>query len=524
MFDFLIRNATVLDGSGGPRFVADIALAGGRIAAIGKVSGDAARTIDAAGLVVAPGFIDIHSHTDSTLFIDGRAESKITQGITTELCGNCGFSPAPCLDESGCAELESWRRKHGVDEDWRTLSEMLSALERHPIGVNFATLVGHSNLRAAAIGLANCEASAYELDEMKRSLREAMDEGAFGMSCGLIYPPSCYANTAELIELASVVAHSGGIYATHLRNEHDELVSAVEEAIAVGRCSGARVQISHHKACGSANWGRVETTLAMIAECRGSGMDITVDQYPYIASATSLSVLIPQWVHEGGDAALLGRIRSMRKDLLVHLGQIGENDGGWKNVLISSAGSDKNRRCEGMSILDIARERKTRPEEVVLDLLSEEKLAVSMVHFTQCEEDVSAVMRSDAAMFGSDASARSLSGELSRGKPHPRAFGAYPRVLGRYVREQGVIGLELAIRKMTSAPARKMGLADRGLLRERNWADVVIFDPNEVSDTATYENPHQISQGIRYVFVNGRLAVENGVLTGEMAGRVLRKT
>ncbi|MCE5197567.1 MAG: D-aminoacylase [Armatimonadota bacterium] len=528
-FDLLIRNATVLDGSGGPAYGADVAVDNGRIAAIGRVDGDAVRVIDAGGRVIAPGFIDIHSHTDTALFIDPRAESKVTQGITTEVCGNCGFSPAPCLDEAGRAEQESWRRKHDIEDDWQTLDEMLSALECRRIGINFATLVGHSNLRAAVVGLANREASPRELDEMKTLTRQAMEQGAFGISSGLIYPPSCYANTAELVELARAVADYGGIYASHVRNEHDDLVDAVEEAISIGRLSGAGVQISHHKACGASNWGRVKMTLAMVRECRDIGMDISVDQYPYIASATSLSVLLPTWAHDGGDDALLHRIRVNREGLLGYLKEISRdggwlaNDGGWANVLISSVGRRTSRDCEGKSLEDIARERHAEPEEVVLDLLSEERLAVSMVQFTQCEDDVRAVMRSDAAMFGTDASSRSTLGELSGGKPHPRAFGAYPRVLGRYVREQNVIPLEAAIRKMTSMPARKLGLTDRGLLKVGNWADMVVFDQDKVIDAATYENPHQIARGIDFVFVNGRPVVDDGELTDQLPGVVLRR-
>ncbi|MCL5104901.1 MAG: D-aminoacylase [Armatimonadetes bacterium] len=528
MFDFIIRHAEIIDGSGSPGYIGDIAVKDGRIAAIGKVGGDAARIIDAKSLVAAPGFIDIHSHTDSALFIDPRAESKITQGITTEVCGQCGFSAAPCLDESSRAELESWRRKHGIEADWRTLDEMLSALERRKIGINFATLVGHSNLRAAVVGLVNRDASPHEIDEMKSLASRAMEQGAFGLSTGLIYPPSCYAKTSELVELAKAVAAYGGIYSSHIRNEQGGLVEAVEEAIQIGMRSGASVQIAHHKACDRPNWGKVKMTLAMIRESREIGMDLNVDQYPYIAGATSLGVLIPAWAHEGGAEAVLERITSMRHALLDYLKSMGGDDESpaedslWAAIIVSSVHTEHNRHCEGMSIRDIASERGVKPAEAVLDLLSEEKLSVGMIQFGQCEEDVKMVMRSDAAMVGTDASARSTAGPLSRGKPHPRAFGTFPRILGRYVRDQKVIPLEFAIRKMTSMPARKLGLADRGTLVDGAWADIVLFDPNEIIDTATYENPHQVSRGIHYVFLNGRIAVERGELTSTLAGRVLR--
>ena len=518
MLDFLIRNATIFDGSGKKPYATDIAVKDGKILEVGKVSAQAMRTIDANGMAAAPGFIDIHSHTDSILFVNGRAESKITQGVTTELCGNCGFSSAPCLDETSRMEQESWRKRNNVDEDWYSLGEMLTALEKRPIALNFATMAGHANLRSYAIGFADRKATNDEIIKMKQCLREAMEQGAFGLSSGLIYPPSCFADVDEIAVLAGVAAEYGGFYSTHMRDEGDKLVEAVEEAIEVGRRSGVSVQISHHKACGKDNWGKVKTTLAMIEECRRYGMNIHVDQYPYTASSTSLSAMLPQWCYDGGDEAVLACIANRRAELLESLRSEGNTDE-WKSVLISSVASDKNRSCEGMSIFDIAKAGETEPEEVVLDLLSEEKLAVSMVHFSMSEEDIETVMRASFTMVGSDASARSITGS---GKPHPRAFGTFTRVLGEYSRKRGVIPLEFAVHKMTGLPAQKMGLKDRGLINNGNWADLVIFNPDEVSDTATYKNPHQVSKGIEFVFVNGKLAIEKGVITGEMAGKVLR--
>lgn len=529
MLDYLIRNALLLDGLGGPGFQADLAVADGRIAAIGETSADANCVIDAKGLALAPGFVDIHSHTDAGLLIDPTAQSKITQGITLEVCGQCGFSSAPCLDEPGRAELDDWRRRHGIRENWHTVNEFLSALESREIGVNFATLAGHSNLRAAAVGLADREATPAELEAMKTLAAEAMKEGAFGLSSGLIYPPSCFGTTAELSELAKAIAPYGGFYASHIRSERDAIVDAVEEAIRIGRHAGIPVQISHHKACGSNNWGKVRDTLALVREARASKHDVTVDQYPYTASATSLTILLPKSAHDGGDEAMLQRLRANRGEVLAHLrssaatGGLIANDGGWSSVVVSSVRTDANRRFEGMNLAKIAELRGTDPENTVIDLLLEERGSVGMVHFAQCEEDIGIVMRSDVAMFGTDASARSTTGALSRGKPHPRSFGSFPRVLGRYVREQRIISLETAIKKMTSMPSRKLGLTDRGTLKEGSWADLVLFDPDRVADTATYDHPHQIAEGIRCVFVNGRLAVEDGELTGVLAGRVLRR-
>lgn len=529
MFDYLITNVSVLDGLGGPAFNANIAISAGKIAAIGNVNGRAKRIIDGDGLVAAPGFIDIHSHTDAGLLIDPTAQSKLTQGITLEVCGNCGFSPAPCLDDASRSELDNWRERHGIEENWRTTHEFLSVLESRPIGVNFVTLVGHSNLRAASVGLADKEATLEDIEKMKLLAAEAMREGAFGLSTGLQYPPSCFGSTEEIAQVASAVAPFGGIYSSHIRDESNALAEAIEEAIEIGRRGGVPVQISHLKGYGNDSSEKTCAVLEMIEDARRSGLDVTADQYPYTASSTGLSVFLPKWVHDGGDEAMLGRLRTHRRELIEYLEHLRNKKRRvadaelWESVRISSVKSEANRQYEGMSVVEISRVRNAPPEETVLDLLYEEDGAVSIVHFSQWEGDVVAVMRSEFAMFGTDASARSTTGELSKGKPHPRSFGSFPRVLGRYVREQGVIPLEKAIRKMTSMPAHKLGLAGRGVLREGNWADVTVFDPDEIIDTATYEHPHQLAKGIAYVFVNGQLAVENGELMGALAGRVLRR-
>jgi len=528
MFDYIIRNALVMDGGGGPAFEADVAITNGKIAAVGVVEGEAERVIDGSDLVAAPGFIDMHSHTDSGLFTDPRAESKITQGVTLEVCGNCGFSSAPCLDEPGRAELDSWRKRCGIEDDWHTMGEFLSAYEKRQIGINIATLVGHCNLRAAVVGLEDREPTPDEIARMRQLAAESMEQGAFGISTGLIYAPGCFAKTPELIEITKGVAPYGGFYASHMRDERDGLVEAVDETIGIGRAAGVGVQISHHKACGSTNWGKVKTTLEMIAEARKEGTDVTADQYPYPATSTTLAIFLPHWAHDGGDKVMLQRIRDMRPKLLEHLNRsskLGEfgNYGDWSSVLISSVKTDRNRNCEGKKLDEIAAERGASPADTVLDLLLEEDASVGMVQFAMCEEDIAMVMQGPNTMIGSDASARAISGERASGKPHPRAFGTFTRVLGHYVREQKVIPLEDAIRKMTSMAARKLGLKDRGLISVGNWADIVVFDADKVKDMATYGNPHQRSAGIEYVFVNGKLAVERGELTGELAGKVLRR-
>lgn len=528
MFDYIIRNAIVMDGSGGPAFEADVAITNGKIVAVGVVEGDAERVIDGTDLVLAPGFIDMHSHTDSGLFVDPRGESKITQGVTLEVAGNCGFSSAPCLDEPGRAELESWRKKYGIEDDWGTMGEFLSAYEKRPIGINLATLVGHCNIRAAVVGLADREATPQEIEEMRRMAAESMEQGAFGISTGLIYAPGCFANIAELIEVTKGVQPYGGFYASHIRDEREGLIDAVDEAITIGRGAGVPVQISHHKACGGKSWGKIKTTLEMIASAQAEGMDVTADQYPYAATSTTLAIFMPNWAHDGGDKALLQRITELRPKLLDYLNRESEegnfgSHGDWESVVISSVRTDKNRGCEGKNLEEIAAERGATCAETVLDLLTEEEASVGMVQFAMCEEDIETIMRNMSVMVGSDASARPISGDRATGKPHPRAFGTFTRVLGHYVRDRKVLPLEAAIRKMSAIPAKKMGLKDRGTISVGNWADVVVFDADKVKDMATYGNPFQKSTGIEYVFVNGRLTVEHGDLTGELAGKVLKR-
>jgi N-acyl-D-amino-acid deacylase len=527
LFDLVLRNGFIADGSGEPLSPGAVAIKNGKIADVGNVEGSSANVIDVGGQVIAPGFIDIHSHTDLGLLINPHAQSKITQGITTEVGGNCGTSPAPCIDEVSREELYKWRQEWGIEDEWTSVAEFLTVLERRSIGVNFATYVGHSNVRSAAVGLKSRKPKPHEMQAMRLLVRQAIQDGAFGVSTGLIYAPSCYADIDELVELATEAAVHGGIYASHIRNERDELIEAVEEALEIGRRSGSAVQISHHKACGKTNWGKVRRTLAMIDEAAAAGQDVTVDVYPYIAGATSLSAVLPPWAHDGGRASTLQLLRSpQRATVEEQLEQAAEgwmaNDGGWKNVIISSVSTDKNRIFEGKDILQLAEIRGKSPVPALLDLLIEEELQVGMVQFSLCEADVRTVMAHKSSMIATDASARALPTASGNGKPHPRAYGTFPRVLGRYVRDEGVLDLPAAVAKMTSFPARKLVITDRGRLAPGCWADITVFDPDDVRDTATYADPHRICRGISYVLVNGEVAVDHGQLTGVLAGKVLR--
>ncbi len=525
----LITNGKVLDGTGNPWFWADIGINNGKIEFIGKAkSFDAKVVIDAEGLIVSPGFIDIHSHSDFTVLVDPRAMSKIMQGVTTEVVGNCGSSAAPMNDF-----LRDYREKYlkpmlgeELILDWETMDEYFKRLEANGIAVNIASYVGHGTVRACVMGFDDREPTSSELEEMKELVAKAMEDGAVGLSTGLIYTPGCYAKTEEIIELAKVAAEYNGIYASHIRGEGDTLLEAVKEAIRIGREASIPVEISHFKASGKRNWGKVKDAIKMIIEARRKGIDVTADQYPYIASSTGLVALLPKWAREGGAEKIIERLKDqnirskIREEMIETYSLRGEDY--WDRVVISQA--DKHTEFEGKSISEIAKLLGKSPVNAVLDLLLEEETLVRMVSFGMCEEDVETVMKIPWVMVGSDGRAVSPTGALGKGKPHPRYYGTFPRVLGRYVREKGIISLEMAIRKMTYLPAWRLGFRDRGIIREGAWADIVIFDPDEITDKATFTDPHQFPVGIEYVIVNGEVVVNRGKHTGKLPGRVLRKS
>lgn len=527
-FDVIIRNGKVVDGTGNPWFQADVGIKGQRISRVGRLSAEVARTvIDATGLVVCPGFIDMHSHSDLVLLVVAKAESKIRQGITTEVIGNCGVSAAPLND---LMKEEVKKTTPLIEEaelrlDWSTMKGYLSRLSGQGVAVNVVPLVGHANIRASAMGFSNRAPTKAELEEMKRTLAQAMKDGAFGMSTGLIYPPGCYAQTDELVELARVVASHGGIYASHIRGEGQNLLSSVNEAIEIGEKAGLPVEISHHKAGGRPSWGKVKESLKRMEDARGREVDVTCDVYPYVASSFGLSAMLPPWAHEGGTEKLLGRLRDaeicerIRREMTE--GSPGHSspleDAGWDATQI--AGCNSHPDLEGRTIGEIAQARKMDPFALAFDLLAEDA-GISVVRFAMCEDDVRTVLRHPISMIGTDGAAVAPYGILGKGKPHPRSYGTFPRVLGKYVREDRILTLEDAVRKMTSLPAQKLGWRDRGLLRERMYADVTIFDPETINDRATYQNPHQYPDGIEYVMVNGRVVVERGQHTGALAGKV----
>ncbi len=519
-YDILIEKGKVIDGTGNVWYEADVAIEKGRIAAIGRDLGKAERVIDASGHIVSPGFIDIHSHSDLPVLIDPMAHSKIRQGVTTEVIGQCGNSAAP-MYESLREYRETYSRNMVPDDfelNWTDMASYLKLLDEKGIALNIAAVVGHGTVRANVLGHENRDPSDSELVEMKKHVRDAMEQGAFGMSTGLIYPPSVYGKQEEITELAKVVAEYDGVYYSHIRGEGDTLLDAVVEACEIGRDSGTPVQIAHFKASGQPNWGKVKDSLALVEKYRGMGVEVTFDQYPYIASSTGLTALLPHWVHEGGAEKMLERLKDPET-----LEKIKTNlrlNYGWDRILVTNA---KNHpQYNGKHIQEIAGMMSKEPFDAYVELLIIENTQVPSVMFGMTEDDVRLVMQSPYGMVGSDGSAISPTGIWEHSVPHPRLYGTFPRVLGHYVRE-GVISLPEAVRKMTGAPAQKLGFKDRGLLREGYVADVTVFDPDKIEDVATFTDPQRYAAGVPYVIVNGELVIDAGEHTGKLPGTALRR-
>lgn len=534
MYEVLIEKGIVVDGTGNPWFKADVAVEKGKIVALGDLTPASADTvINAEGMVVCPGFIDMHSHSDFTLLMNPLAESKVRQGVTTEVIGNCGLSAAPLND---LLKKEVWEtspllRESGLELAWSTMSGYMELMQSRGVSLNVVPLVGNSNIRVSSLGFENGRPSVEEMEEMKKVLAGCMEDGAFGISTGLIYAPSCYADTDEIVELAKVAAMYGGIYTSHIRGEGRSLINAVKEAIEIGEKASIPVEISHHKASGKANWGNVRKTLKIMQEARQRLVDVTCDVYPYTAGSTGLDALIPSTFHEGGVEKMVERLKSpgirrrIRREMAQpaaenKLDSLGILD--WKKIFIAYCKGHPE--FEGRNIQEISTERNVDPFDFVFNLLIEENASVNIVLFTMSEEDMEYVLSHRLSMIGSDSSARATYGILAKGKPHPRAYGTFPRILGRYVRDKAILTLEEAVRKMTSFPAQKLRLRGRGLVKVGMWADIVIIESEQVVDLATYQKPHQYPEGIRYVFVNGKLVVEEGEHTKSLPGEVLRHT
>lgn len=527
-FDLLIKHGTVIDGTGRPGVVADVGISGGRVTAVAPVlEGEAACNLDASGRVVAPGFIDAHTHSDFTLLSAPGADSKVRQGITTEVVGNCGFSPAPVAPQT----LDLLKEYVGflnadLPWNWQRLGEYYQRVSDQGCAMNLAPLVGHGAVRIAVMGFADRAPSTDELVRMQRLVGEAMEDGAFGLSSGLVYTPGCYGDTAELVALARVAGQAGGVYATHMRGEGGTLDEAIAEALSIGEQADVPVQISHLKASGRENWGKMERALRMIEAGRERGIAVTADIYPYIAGSTTMTSLFPAWTLEGGMERFLARIgdRDTRRRIIdeVQGGGAGWSRAtgslGWDDILVASCQQQK--QFEGCTVAQIAAAAGKEPPEAMMDFLLAEQGKVAVVLFMMSEENVARGIAHPLLMIGSDSLALATG---QGGKPHPRTYGTFPRVLGKYVRDECRLSLEEGIRKMTSMTADKFGLSDRGVLAEGKAADITIFDAATVADQATFDEPHQYSTGIDYVIVNGQVVVDRGVQHPVLPGRVLRK-
>ena len=527
-YDLLITGGAVLDGDGTPAITADIAIRDGRIADIGALStAQARRRIDASGLTVAPGFIDMHNHSDYTILVEPKAESMIRQGVTTMVLGE-SRSAGPV--KRG-ANDDRRATADGATVDWTTLGGYFARLERQRMATNIASYVGEEQVWTHVKGYGQTPATAGELAAMKRLVAEAMQEGAMGLSTALLQPPSSIARTSDLIELAKVAKQYGGIYSTHIRDEGEGVFRAIEEAIQVGIGASITVDIIHMKIAHRKLWGRAKEIIAMVQKARDAGHDIRANVYPYTAGQNNLSSIVPPWAHDGGRERMLERLRDpsarrrMRDEVLNGLPgwynhYLATGDG-WGGMILVSLKHERNRPFQGKRMSELIAARGGNPADVLFDVLVEEEGSVPTVFFHHSEEDMQLVMKQPWTSIGSDGSAVNRDGPTGRTHPHPRYYGTFPRVLGRYVRELKVVSLPDAVRKMTSMNADKIGIKDRGRLRKGLWADVTIFDPKTVADRATFENPRQYPVGIEYVIVNGTVTLEREKHTGALAGRVV---
>ncbi len=527
-YDLLIRHGRIIDGSGNPWFHGDVAIKGDRIVAVGRMAGEARRVIDASGLVGAPGFIDIHSHSDWTLLEDGNAQSKVRQGVTTEVLGESG-SVGPFKGKLVPRPVSVGNKPAHI----RTIVEYFAAVERSGVAVNVATYVGQGNIWQCVMGDSFARPDSAALQRMKELVAESMNEGAFGLSTALMMPPSSLATTEDLIELCKVVREHGGIYVTHIRDEGLGVFDSVKEAIQVGERANVPVDILHLKIADEKYWGRMKEVVALIDDARRRGVNVQANVYPYTRGNNDLVSIIPPWAHEGGRSNLLARLKDpAQRPKLKH--DIRERVAGWYNHYTAVGGDwrrmliSANNRYKGLTmdrVIEMRSEGQSPPPDpldVLFDLLIEQDGSVSTVYAHHTEEDMNLALSQPWCSIGSDGSALAAEGPLRRGNPHPRNFGTFPRVLGIYARERGLLRLEDAVRKMTSLNAAKLGIRDRGWLQAGAFADITIFDEKRIVDRSTYEEPFQYSEGIEYVLVNGQLVLERGKHTGARTGRPLR--
>ena len=530
-YDIVIRNGRIVDGTGSPWYAGDVAIRGGRIAAIGRLAdAPARRTIDVRGMVVAPGFIDMLGQSELTILVNPHLPSKIYQGITTEITGE-GSSIAPLTDAVIQADHVTYEH-YGVQPTWRTFREYFARLRRQGIGINLASYVGATQVRRVVLGDGNRAPTTAELERMKALVRDAMRDGAVGLSTSLQYAPAPYATTEELIALAGEAAKFGGTYASHIRNEGDSIMAALDEAFRIGREAGIPVEIWHLKAAGKANWGRMPEIVAHIEQARRSGVDVAADTYAYPAWFNSFSAVIPPWAHDGGDKKLVERLKDpaararIRKEMETPSSEWNnewQEVAGPESILVGAVENPKLVPLQGKNIAEIARLWNKDPIDTVFDLLIEDEAFTEVAMVGMSEPDVALALQQPWVSICNDSQGTAPDGLLGKEHPHPRAYGTFPRILRKYVREEKKLTLEDAIRKFTALPAQRMRFADRGVLKAGMWADVVVFDPDTIHDVATFENPNQLSEGMRFVLVNGVPVIDEGRMTNALPGKVLER-
>jgi N-acyl-D-amino-acid deacylase len=530
-FDALIRNGHIVDGTGSPWYAGDLGIRGGRIAGIGLFEhARAKQTIDAKGLIVAPGFIDMLGQSEFSILANPHLPSKIYQGITTEITGE-GNSVAPTTPQLFRSDNEATLKRYGFTGHWTTFREYFEQLERHGLGINLASYVGATQVRRVVIGEDNRAPTSMELARMKQLVRAAMQDGAVGLSSALQYAPAPYAKTDELVALAQEAGSAGGIYATHMRSEGDAIGQALDEVFRIGREANIPVEIWHLKAAGKKNWGRMAAIVSRIEEVRRAGVDVEADTYAYTAWFNSFSAFVPPWLHDGGDAKMVARLKDPSVRGRVRRQMLEDKSGTWDNewqeiagpeaILVSVVNNPRLLPLQGKTIAQIAKEQNKDPIDTIFDLLIDDP-GMSVAVSGMSEQDVALALKQPWVSIDNDSQGTAPEGVFAREHPHPRAYGTFPRILRKYVREEKLFTLQEAVRKFSALPAQRMRLTDRGVLKQGMWADVVVFDPDTIRDEATFEKPNQLSVGMRYVLVNGVPVIADGKMTNELPGKVLR--